>query len=130
MKKVHIICQKCGSNEMEFKFDKPSKEDSGVSISCLCCGELTGVEEWNEFNKKKDKRIEEIATISAKTYPFLINFFEYDEDSMIKIHSSVVYDRITEWQLEEEGESGYRSIAYDEFLENEDFQDIYFIIER
>ena len=56
--KVHIICAKCGSDDVKFKIDIPeSKEEReecgcGVYISCCNCAELTSVEEWNEFNKK------------------------------------------------------------------------------
>lgn len=49
-KKVHIICAKCGSTNVYFDIDEPSEEDCGVSICCDDCGELTGIEEWNEFN--------------------------------------------------------------------------------
>tara|TARA_B100000749_G_scaffold280829_1_gene279097 strand:+ start:109 stop:711 length:603 start_codon:yes stop_codon:yes gene_type:complete len=50
MKKAHIICEKCGSNSVVFKFEPPSPESAGVSLFCRCCSESTDVEEWNEFN--------------------------------------------------------------------------------
>ncbi len=54
-KKVHIICAKCGSDDIAFKIEPPNENDEncGVYITCQDCGELTGVEEWNEFNAKK-----------------------------------------------------------------------------
>ena len=45
--KAHIICEKCGSNEIRF-VDCGCL--SGTCLSCLNCGELTGVYEWNELN--------------------------------------------------------------------------------
>lgn len=51
--KVHIICAKCGSDDIHFRIEKPTYPEDGeigVSIICEDCGELTGVDEWNEFN--------------------------------------------------------------------------------
>ena len=54
--KVHIICAKCGSEDVKFVFSDTICEDEGevsnTSISCNNCGELTGCDEWNEFNGK------------------------------------------------------------------------------
>lgn len=50
MKKAYIICEKCGSNSVVFKFEPSSSESCGVSLFCRCCAESTDVEEWNEFN--------------------------------------------------------------------------------
>lgn len=50
-KKVHIICAKCGSDEMTFRISERTDHDCGVSLSCKCCGELTAVEEWAEANQ-------------------------------------------------------------------------------
>lgn len=54
-KKAHIICAKCGSDNVYFDIDEgetPEGEEynSNVSICCNNCAELTGIEEWNEFN--------------------------------------------------------------------------------
>ncbi len=58
-KKVHIICAKCGSDDVKFEFSKTIEvyegEESNTSIVCNDCGELTGCEEWNEHNGKADK---------------------------------------------------------------------------
>lgn len=53
-KKVHIICAKCGSAEVNFKLNVPCPDNPQnlVSISCSACGELTGVVEWSEFNSR------------------------------------------------------------------------------
>ena len=48
MKRVYIICAKCGSDRMIFEIDDPNDEACGVYITCLDCGELTSVEAWNE----------------------------------------------------------------------------------
>ena len=53
--KAYIICQKCGSDEMEFIIDPPDQESCGVYLSCHNCAELTSVEEWNEFNDTRFK---------------------------------------------------------------------------
>lgn len=53
--KVYIICQKCGSDEMEFLIDPPDQESCGVYLTCYNCSELTSVEEWNEFNDTQFK---------------------------------------------------------------------------
>lgn len=45
--KAHIICAKCGSNNIYFKY---FEHDRIYMLSCNNCGELTGLEEWNEFN--------------------------------------------------------------------------------
>lgn len=53
--KVYMICAKCGSDEMHFKIEKPEYPEDGeigVCIICENCAELTGVDEWNEFNGK------------------------------------------------------------------------------
>lgn len=52
--KVHMICAKCGSDEMHFAFSKPEYGDTGVAIICENCAELTGTDEWNEFNDRLD----------------------------------------------------------------------------
>ncbi len=53
--KAYIICQKCGSDEMEFLIDPPEQESCGVYLTCHNCAELTSVEEWNEFNDTQFK---------------------------------------------------------------------------
>lgn len=55
VQKAYIICQKCGSDEMEFIIDPPDQESCGVYLSCHNCSELTSVEEWNEFNDTRFK---------------------------------------------------------------------------
>ena len=54
-KKVHIICGKCGSDEVNFVIDQPCPDDpqNFVSIRCSNCNELTGIAEWSEFNKRE-----------------------------------------------------------------------------
>lgn len=56
-KKVHIICATCGSDDVSFKASVLTNtdyddRDRGISIHCANCGELTGLNEWNEFNQK------------------------------------------------------------------------------
>jgi len=55
MKPVHVICGKCGSDEVVIKFDikgltKTDIEDCGYPIyfSCPNCGEITCYLEFNE----------------------------------------------------------------------------------
>jgi len=56
--KVHMICAKCGSADMEFRWQGGLTNPSGrkflqePSINCCDCGELTSLEEWNESNEK------------------------------------------------------------------------------
>ncbi|MGR5555951.1 hypothetical protein ACQKQC_06575 [Vibrio fortis] len=55
-KKAHIICAKCGEGEnIGFTYGGRNSADcgTGVNIQCGNCGELTSVEEWNEFNGRK-----------------------------------------------------------------------------
>lgn len=57
MKSVHMICAKCGSDDMHFdigdrEFDGESYH-SGVYIICKNCAESTSVEEHNEKNTPK-----------------------------------------------------------------------------
>lgn len=51
-KKLHIICEKCGSDSIciEIKQQDTHDEDCGVYFSCKSCAENTSVEEWNEYN--------------------------------------------------------------------------------
>ncbi|ELP6119241.1 hypothetical protein QTV43_000381 [Vibrio vulnificus] len=54
--KAHIICAKCGEGEqIGFTYRGRHSADcgTGVYIKCDNCGELTSVEEWNEFNGRK-----------------------------------------------------------------------------
>ena len=51
-KKVHIICEKCGSDDMEFTYINNDDIFPDAYLKCNCCGELTSIDEWNEFNKK------------------------------------------------------------------------------
>lgn len=60
--KVHMICAKCGSDEMYFDIEKRENHvyydpDDGVGVFIVCtnCSELTGVEEWNEFNGQQHR---------------------------------------------------------------------------
>jgi protein-arginine kinase activator protein McsA len=53
--KAHIICAKCGSDEMHFRIEKQTHDDIGTCLICENCAELTGLDEWNEFNGKVDK---------------------------------------------------------------------------
>ncbi|EPW7183794.1 hypothetical protein ACWO18_005164, partial [Klebsiella pneumoniae] len=49
-KKVHIICGKCGSDEMNFVINEhcPDDPQNVASMSCSNCCELTGIAEWSE----------------------------------------------------------------------------------
>ena len=52
-RKAHIICAKCGSDEMHFEIDQDptdvnNEDGCGVFLVCENCAELTGIEEWNE----------------------------------------------------------------------------------
>lgn len=51
-KKAYIICAKCGGGDINFSSSSEGSlsEGSGISLTCPDCGELTGVEEWNEAN--------------------------------------------------------------------------------
>lgn len=53
-KKVHIICGKCGSDEVNFVINDHDDDDpqNVASIYCSNCSELTGISEWSEFNKR------------------------------------------------------------------------------
>lgn len=53
-KKVHIICGKCGSDEVNFVVNEvcPDDPQNVASIKCSNCSELTGISEWSEFNKR------------------------------------------------------------------------------
>lgn len=59
-KKLHLICENCGSTEVCFIINEPSVNDplNVASIRCTDCGELTGIAEWSEFNGREliDKR--------------------------------------------------------------------------
>lgn len=61
-KKLHIICGKCGSDEINFVINKPCPDDheNVASMSCSNCAELTGISEWSEFNHREiiDNRID------------------------------------------------------------------------
>lgn len=54
-KKLHIICEKCGSPEVRFVINEPCADDplNVASVSCMDCGELTGIAEWSEFNGRE-----------------------------------------------------------------------------
>ncbi|EDJ7509971.1 hypothetical protein CHL00_23210 [Salmonella enterica subsp. enterica serovar Newport] len=56
-KKVHIICGKCGSDEMNFVINEHCPDDlqNVASMSCSNCCELTGIAEWSEFNGRELK---------------------------------------------------------------------------
>lgn len=56
-KKVHIICGKCGSDEMNFVINEhcPDDPQNVASMSCSNCCELTGIAEWSEFNGRELK---------------------------------------------------------------------------
>lgn len=56
-KKVHIICGKCGSDEMNFVINGhcPDHPQNVASMSCSNCCELTGIAEWSEFNGRELK---------------------------------------------------------------------------
>ena len=57
---LHIICAKCGSMDLKFKWDidsvvidpvEPGENESGCSMSCDDCGTRTSFEElvdWSE----------------------------------------------------------------------------------
>lgn len=48
---VNITCAKCDSDKVFFCIRGPlSNGNTGVSVKCNNCGELTSVEEWNEHN--------------------------------------------------------------------------------
>lgn len=58
-KKAHIICAKCGSDDMHFEMIKEPYECPTVYLSCGNCSELTSTDEWNEFNpRNKDDKNE------------------------------------------------------------------------
>lgn len=48
--KAHIICAKCGSDEMYFEIGKQTGDFIEAYLCCRNCAELTGLDEWNEFN--------------------------------------------------------------------------------
>lgn len=54
-RKVHVICGKCGSDEMDIVlYDVcPDDPQSLAAFSCSNCAELTSVAEWAEANKRK-----------------------------------------------------------------------------
>ena len=60
-RKAYIICQKCGSDEMYFKIDENPIQwegepyNCGVDLCCTNCGELTSIEEWNEYNPVEER---------------------------------------------------------------------------
>lgn len=59
-KKLHIICAKCGSDEVDIEL-VDATEDAPQSVMhfvCSNCKELTGVDEWAEFNQRtvRDRR--------------------------------------------------------------------------
>ncbi|MDV5417828.1 hypothetical protein [Klebsiella pneumoniae] len=56
-KKVHIICGKCGSDEMNFVINGHcrTRSQNVASMSCSNCCELTGIAEWSEFNGRELK---------------------------------------------------------------------------
>ena len=54
MKSIHLICAKCGSDEVVFKITKPTEEDCGVYTKCLNCGELDSVEHHNERQEERN----------------------------------------------------------------------------
>lgn len=53
--KVHLICDKCKSTEMNFVIRDPCPDDplNFISIQCAQCAELTGIDEWSQFNKRE-----------------------------------------------------------------------------
>lgn len=53
--KLHIICAKCGSDEVNFVINAPCPDnpDDVASIRCSGCSELTGIGEWSEFNERE-----------------------------------------------------------------------------
>lgn len=54
-RKVHIICGKCGSLALNFVINEPCPDDpqNVVSLRCENCGELTGIQEWSEWNNRE-----------------------------------------------------------------------------
>lgn len=54
-KKVHMICGKCGSDEVNFVLNKACRDNpqNVASIRCNNCSELTGIAEWSEFNGRE-----------------------------------------------------------------------------
>jgi hypothetical protein len=54
-KKLHIICGKCGSDEVNFVLSRQCPDDpmNLVHIVCSNCRELTGIAEWSEFNGRE-----------------------------------------------------------------------------
>ena len=44
-KQIHLICGKCGSDEIAVNIEPETEDDKGVSFSCKNCIELTGIEE-------------------------------------------------------------------------------------
>lgn len=54
-KKVHIICGKCGSDDIIFIINNPCIDNpyEVASIYCKNCSELTGICEWSEANNKE-----------------------------------------------------------------------------
>jgi uncharacterized Zn finger protein len=69
-KKLHIICETCGSDDVKFVINEPCADASlnVASVSCSDCGELTGIAEWSDFNGREliDKR----KPASQKLHPF------------------------------------------------------------
>lgn len=59
-RKVHVICAKCGSDEMDIVLTDlcPDDPQAIAAFGCSNCGELTSVSEWAEANSRKviDKR--------------------------------------------------------------------------
>lgn len=53
-RKVHVICAKCGSDEMDIVLSDrcPDDPQAIAAFGCSNCGELTSVSEWAEANKR------------------------------------------------------------------------------
>jgi len=67
-RKVHIICAKCGSDDIRFQndygetgllkhaIDPEDEYGSGAAVYMVCadCSEVTSTDEWNDHNGKVD----------------------------------------------------------------------------
>jgi len=53
MKSLHIICAKCGSEEIETLIRTPNTETCGVCFVCRDCSTMTWPEELQEYYKER-----------------------------------------------------------------------------